>query len=492
MLFIGIDIGTSYIKVMAVSREGESKQIVKRPTPTTEKTKQWPSGYDADKIYLSLLDCIRELRIDSKDICTVAVSSMGEPSVLINKNGKVLCPAIAWYDTCSEPQLQRLKEKITEIELHKITGQIPTSKFSITKLMWIKENHAEVFDQAVAWMSINEYIIFKLTGERVVDYSIAARTMAFDIFSLNWSSRILDAAGIPLKLFPTVVPGGTAVGLITQKASEETGLPLHTTVCTGGHDHLCASIGANAFEPGYILDSMGTSEATLFTAKTVPMLNEDSLRHQYSVSVHCGDYPYKILTSFQACGASIEFSKRLFGDKLIVSSDPDAVFSAMTRVATEAEQSELLYYPFLRGDIENPGSAGTFIGVRDYSNEGAFVKAVFDGLVFEFNYKALNSLQFFGQEVHTIRAIGGPSKSEYYMQRKSDVSKLVVETMKQPEAACLGAALLGGLGTGEISFDKIKKYVEVAQNFYPHQVPLYDSQYDRYVKVRPMIHSLYR
>src|SRR5262249_53959242 len=133
--------------------------------------------------------------------------------------------------------------------------------WSLCKLLWIKQNEPEVWTRSVRWLNVADFVAFKLSGEAATDWSLASRTMAFDIRKCEWASDILDAAGVPRAMLASAVASGTRVGSVSKRAAGETGLPAGIAVTAGGHDHVCGALAAGIVEPGQILDSMGTAEA---------------------------------------------------------------------------------------------------------------------------------------------------------------------------------------------------------------------------------------
>ena len=266
--YIGIDVGTTNIKAAVYSTNNEQLFFFSKATPTKSiQSETVVYEYDLIEIYNTVCECLQKLsaNINGHAIRSLAVSSMGESGIPLDAHFYPQSNAIAWFDPRSIPQTETLVSLIGKKELFRITGQIPSYKFSITKLMWFKDHYPSLFAKTKYWMTVNDYILYRLTGQRVCDYSIASRSMAFDIRALDWSDKILDSAGISKELLGEPIPGGTYIGSITRDAASETGLPSTTLIVSGGHDHACAIVGADTLHAGTMLSSMGTSEVSLFT-----------------------------------------------------------------------------------------------------------------------------------------------------------------------------------------------------------------------------------
>ena len=159
---------------------------------------------------------------------------MAETGVLVDAEGKVLSPAIAWYDRRSELQAARIEQQIPLEELYQITGQRVSPSFGLTKILWLRENLPRIFQRGATWLPIPSFLLWRLTGLKAVDYTIASRTLAFDQRTLTWSEAILNGFDLPNSLFPPVFPGGTPIGKISLKAAQEIGLPQNVICSLGG------------------------------------------------------------------------------------------------------------------------------------------------------------------------------------------------------------------------------------------------------------------
>lgn len=317
--YIGLDVGTTNIKANAFCPDtGAHKSCISAPTP--QKTARSGGGvyeYDANAIFAVCCHILQHVtaQVPKYSVRAIAVSSMAESGILLDTQNRPLCDAIAWFDPRSLPQADRLSSLLGRENIYQITGQFCSSKFGITKLLWIKENLPACFGAAHRWLSINDYILYRLSGEIVSEYSIASRTMAFDIHHLEWSSQILHAAGIPVSMFPEVVPGGIKIGCLLPEIASILGLRKDTAIVTGGHDHACAAIGSGMTVPGAALDSMGTSEVVVTPISEALTCREMYLA-QASVYPHCSDTLYRALTSMQACGASMTWFLNTLGKKI--------------------------------------------------------------------------------------------------------------------------------------------------------------------------------
>lgn len=495
MGYIGIDIGTTNIKAALFSETGEIMQYESIVTPIVHPKKEW-SEFEPYKIWECVSECLRRITDNRKeeDIVSVGISSLGESGIFVDKNGIPLSNMIAWYDPRTKAQIDYLKEKICDERIYAITGQIPSDKYGICKLLWLKDNQKEAYEKAEHWLSMEDWILFCLTGKFATDYSIASRTMVFDIHQLCWSEEILNAIDVKKELFSEAFPGGTFIGTITESARKATGLGINVKVSCGGHDHACAAIAVNIFEDGIVLNSMGTAEVSMIAVEK-PVLNLESFQRYYSFYPHCGEKNYRLITSNQSCGACIEWFIKNFlsecseKEKQSGKSKYDYFLDAADQ--TTEKNKKLFFIPFLRGSVEDRNLRGIFWGIDDSHEIGDFVRAIIDGICYELKKQIGGYEEIFQDKFSTIRVVGGLSKSGRIMKRKSEIQQDRIEIPKCTEAACFGAALLGAVGAEKIRFSDLQKFNKLNYYLDPAQNEAEKKEYEKYILIRERIKKIY-
>ncbi len=247
---IGIDIGTTNWKVVAYDENGQQLARVRRPVMVHEE----PGGrahYDPEEVWGFVVEGLREVARqlgpeDARRVAGIAATSMGEAGVLVDEAGQALYPAIAWFDPRTEAQGRFWREKVDPYQVYEVTGFPPQYIASVNKVMWIREHEPARFARARRWLCMADYVAFRLSGEQAMDFSLACRTMAFDIRRRAWSGELLSLAGIDPALFPLAVPSGTALGRLRAEVAEATGLPTSAVIAAGGQDHWCGALAARA------------------------------------------------------------------------------------------------------------------------------------------------------------------------------------------------------------------------------------------------------
>ena len=499
MNIIGIDIGTTNIKAAVYDLSGERVAMASRRMVTHHPRPDY-GEYQAEEIWNSVAACLQEImqQVGDGEVLGIGIASMAEAGVPLDKTGKPTYPIIAWFDPRTVPQADWLAQEVGEDTIYQITGQYHHSKYGLNKLLWIRDNSPESYQATVKWLSMEDYIIYRLSGEFATDYSIASRTLAFDITKRDWSDKILDKAAIPVELMPKVYPGGTMVGKVSRAAAAQSGLKVGIPVVTGGQDHACAAMGVKIFEPGTILDSMGTAESTMI-AVAEPCLNQAAYRKRLCMYPHCGTTLYRVITSIQACGGSIEWFMERFGQDLqrqAYSQQRDPYDLLMEEAAKSPFGADGMFFiPHIRGLLGYPSARGAFLGIKDNHGLPDFARAIIEGLAFELQDRVESCEKIFGNTYQRLKVVGGAAKSGFWMQTKADLLGRTVEVPDNDEAASFGAALLAALGTNTFCNEK-----EAAEHFYRAKAVYYpdparqqsrDQKYRQYSRTVAVLLEIY-
>ncbi|WP_343208190.1 FGGY-family carbohydrate kinase [Anaerolentibacter hominis] len=492
--FLGVDVGTTNIKAAVFNLDGDLiayhsvGNVIHHPTPDE-------SEFYADEIWENLCTCIQTVAKEAgaENIRAIAASSMAESGVPIDREGKPLYPIIAWYDERTAPQMEELDQILGARRIYSITGQILSAKYGLCKMMWINEKHPDVMKKADRWLSVQDFVIYRLTGEYATDYTTAGRTLCFDINKLDWSDEIMEAVGLSTKLMAKPYPGGEKVGALSEAGAAATGLLPGTAVVTGGHDHCCAAIGINIFEDGAVLDSMGTSEV-LMAATDQLVLSDETFRRRYAVYPHCGKKIYRILSSNPSCGSTIEWIFKTIGTDFAEKAEQDgqSKFYHMEQAAAKKNGEGLFFFPLIRGCLDDQYAKGVYWGLKDTHDQGDMVNAVINGICYEVKRHLEDYGRILGGTYNKLRIVGGIAKSDYIMQRKADINEKRTEVPVNRESACFGAALLAAIGSGYLTFDELEKYYKCAKAYDTHPETISRENFEEYVFLRERVLDIYK
>jgi len=453
MYLLGIDVGTTNTKAVVfdtdtghVCAQGSAPTITRHPTKAE-------SEFDAEELWSTVVLCLRQAitRCEHPEhIRAIAVASMGEAGFPLNAQGDILYPAIAWHDLRTTEQAQWWNATLGRERLYTITGQVLQPTFGINKLLWLRDNRPEVFHNTHKWLSIEDFVLWKLSGCMVTDYSIASRTMMFDQQTLTWSDTLFNHSGIPKSMFPSTVASGTAIGTITPQLAEDIGLAPATTIVTGGHDHLCAALAVGVVLPGQILDSTGTAGVVLALSKTFQASNE-LLFGGYASYAYVLPQTYVTMGSIHFAGGALEWLIHL-----LYGNGADALTEQIyIQALREGEQvppgsNGITVLPYLLGTGTPHGqdaATATLLGLTPAHDRPELVRALIEGLGFWLrdNLETFARLGIAPSHPEII-AVGGATRATALMQMKADISGCRIRVPLIAETAATGAALLAGIG----------------------------------------------
>jgi xylulokinase len=437
LTLLGIDIGTTHIKARAYDEEGRLLAEGRCPTPT-ERPPGGGAEYAAAVIEGATLEAAREVVAQVGPPRAIGVASMGESGFLIGADGEALAPAIAWFDPRTAPQAARWRDRIDAADLFSRTGLHVTPLFTACKLEWLKEHSPDLFGRAVGWLGMSEYLLFRLTGERATDPSLATRTMLYDIRKGAWDEELCDLADIPTGLLPPVREAGSVVGGLTPWAADRIGAPAGTPVVIGGHDHICGSFGAGATARGEIVDSMGTAEAALLTV-TDPPLDREGHALGLPVGRHVLPETYYVAATLPKSGAVVERLKGALGG-----TDEDLARWTAEAAGLSPGEGGVCLPPA----DEDVGDATLLLPLADGTGPGHLLRAVLEGLVLKINDDLARAVGASGASPRRITLVGGGAQSALWAQLKANASNLPVRVVSDAECVARGAALLAGVGAG--------------------------------------------
>ena len=315
------------------------------------------------------------------------------------------------------------------------------------------QHEPAILDQAAKWLLIEDFINFMLCGVWATDYSMASTTLLFDQRKRTWSDELLELTGIDRRLLCDPTPSGTVLGGVHARAAAATGLPEGTPVVLGGHDYCCGALPTGAFRPGVVLDVTGTWEMVV-AALDQPVLTEDVYRLGILVDSHVARDRWTVMGATVAA-EMLEWFRKEYGAeaKQQAASAGGADWDYLSKAAAAAPPGAkgVMFLPHMSGShcpVVDHRSLGAWIGLRNTATHGDMLRAVFEGL----DYQFLQILRSFesaaGVRPDRIVAVGGAIQNEFWMQNKANVTGRTIEAPELDEAVPLGAAILAGIGVG--------------------------------------------
>lgn len=446
---LGIDVGTSSVKTLVFdSASGQVLAATSHPSPVYHPRPEW-AEFDPDELWEAVCQCVGQLwrRVPAESIDALAVASMAEAGVLLDSEHRPVYPIIAWHDPRTRAQAAWLEQQIDPFDVFQITGQQQRHILSVNKLLWLRENERERFEAGEHWSCVADYVIGRLAGEYVTDWTLASRTQLFDQATRYWSQQMLDVAGLDADLFPPAFPSGTEVGQVTNQAADETGLANGTIVCTGGHDHLCGAFAVGVLDFGQILDSSGTAQSVLtITSEWNP--TRDLFESGFTHYRYVVDGRYIVQGGLPMAGGTLQWLAGLLSGGA-ETPDFDRLVAAAERAPAGA--NGVVCLPYLRGKSApevDPSARGAFVGLTAATTAGDLVRAALESLAYHLRELVEAMDSSLGSLEDEIIAIGGTNRGGILPQIKADVTGCRMRVPEIPEAVALGAALLAGLGVG--------------------------------------------
>ncbi len=488
---VGVDIGTGGCKVVVFDLEGHLVAEAFKEYPVYHPRTDW-AEQDPDEWWKAACSAMKQALSRSRacEVVAVGLTSQREAFVPIDKEGKKLYNSIIWLDLRAVPQEKEIKKLIPPSEVLEITGVPVDYIFSAPKLLWLKENKPEVLSRAKVILFAKDYIAFKLCGEIATDYSMASRTMLFDIRRLRWSEKICEALRIPMELLPPVKGAWEVVGEVTTEASKLTGLPKGTPVVTGGGDRPCEALGAGAYEEGLV--NIGTGTGTVFEVPLSKPRPDPRGLIDCCCHVVPATWEYEIIIN--ATGESLRWFRDNFGyEELCIAREKGT--SAYVLFDQEASgippgAEGLLYYPYLwgaRAPKFNPQARAAFVGITHAHRRPHFIRAILEGVAFQY-VGTLQLIEALGIKIRRISMTGGEARSDLWNQIKADVLGRKIEIPQVLDAAALGACILAAVGVGAYRDFRtaVSKMVRIARAYTPNP-----ERHEKYMRVYATYQRVY-
>ena len=489
---LGVDVGTSGCRVAAYDAAlGEvaaatARYRVRRPAPGRAEI-------DADEVWAAVADCLRAVNAQlDHPPHALAIAPQGETVVPVSAGGEALAMAPISADARAGTETDAIAQAVGARRLQEITGQPPHPMFSVGKIAWTRRMPG-VWSRAATFHCLGDFLARRLGVPPAIDYTMAARTMAFDGHQRVWSAEILAAAGVPERLLPPVVPVGTELGRLPASLSAALGFRAPPVLVAGAHDQACALIGAGATEPGQAAVSLGTSECLTVTVPGWP-----------GQLVGTGFPAYRpwdcdrwiVLAGIPSGGATLDWlAGTLAGHGGGLAGQPGG--SSLSELASQlpAEPARVLALPHFDGSgtAENdPLSRGAFVGLSHATTPGELLRAVLEASGFEVA-RSVDALCAAGIGLSDLRASGGGSTAPGLLQVRSSAAGLPFGLVPG-HATARGAAMIAGAATGFYpSLAKAGACIQPSSRVQPGPgtQDWYRQQRQRYALLYPALRPVY-
>ena len=493
MSLLGIDIGTSGCKAAIFTEDGRLVELAYEEYDTQRPQPGW-AELDTLQVWTRIKLAIRKAATGcgGDPVRALSVSSLGEAVVPVSAGRRILGPSLLNFDARGAEYLAKLKEALPAEAWYRINGNTPGNQYSLTKLMWIRDQQPELYRQADLFLHWSGFVAFMLGGEAQVDYSLANRSLLFDIQRCDWSEELLGLAHLDREKLPPTMPAGKIIGTLAKDIAEELGLPAGIPIVSGGHDQSCNAVGCGVIAAGQAMYGMGTYLCMMPVFAQRPpatAMMERGLNTEHHVVP--GLYASFI---YNQGGALVKWYRD--------------TFARLDRQQAEARQEDI--YPLLLAEMpEGPSrvmalphftvtgppqfiddSCGLIAGLKLETGRGEILKGLIEATTFYLR-ECFEALPETGIRVTDFRAVGGGSKSDAWVQICADILGLPFLRPRIKEAGALGAAILAGTGCGVFPSleEGVRGMVQLEQAFTPDPVrqEQYNERFSHYRRLWPLV-----
>nr|WP_187377757.1 gluconokinase [Paenibacillus senegalimassiliensis] len=461
---IGLDIGTTSTKAVLFERSGQPLATANQEYPLYTPS-PFVAEQDPDEIFEAVLSAIgqvtRSSGIAPEQIGLVSFSSAMHSIIPVNAEGEPLMNCLTWADNRSAAWADKLKKELGGHELYRRTGTPIHPMSPLTKLLWLRHEQTDVFNQADKFISIKEYVFHKLFGQYVIDYSVASATGLFNLEKLDWDEQALELAGITPDHLSRIVPTTHVLQGVASVYAETMGLLPSTRFIIGASDGVLSNLGVDAIDPGVVAVTIGTSGA-IRTVVDRPQTDPEGRIFCYALTdkhwviggpVNNGGVIFRWLRD-EFAAAESETAKRL----------GLSPYDLLTQIAERVQPGAdgLIFHPYLTGErapLWNANARGSFFGLTLHHQREHMIRAVLEGILYNL-YSVLIAIEGQIGRPRKIQATGGFARSPLWRQMMADIFDQEVVIPESYESSCLGAVVLGLYALGEIeSLDAVKEMV---------------------------------
>lgn len=497
MSLLGLDLGTTGCKATIFNYTGRIIESAYREYPLMTPRPGWVE-LDPTLVWRKVKDLLKEVasKHRGEPIKALSISSMGEAAVPIDKKGRVLGPSLLYTDRRGEEEVNHLKESFGEEHIMKITGTKSHSMYTLSKILYLRKNSPHIYLNTWKFLLYADFILFRLGGDPLIDYSLASRTMAFHIHKREWSEEILSSVGCEKDLFSKAVPSGTIAGTLNKELARELGLPPLLLV-VGGHDQPLGALGAGIIEESMAVDGMGTVEC-ITTCLKEP-LSLESLERFHLVTVpHVIEDLYVTYAFTFTGGSLLKWFRDTFGEEEIQRArrEGEDVYTLLLQEVAK-EPTNLFILPHFSGTgtpYMDAKASGAILGLTLNTTRGEMIRGILEGVTYEMMVN-LEILEEAGIELSTLRVMGGGARSPFNLQLKADMMGKRLKTLSVSEAGTLGGAILAGRACGIFRSLKeaVKEMVHVEREYEVcedvHRA--YQERFKVYKEIYPAIKGMY-
>ncbi|MGL5042168.1 MAG: xylulokinase [Culicoidibacterales bacterium] len=484
MAYIGIDLGTSAVKIIATTATGlilgEKVKTYQTFNPQKGFSEQNPADWLSATI-TGLQEIIPTLETRIKGI---SFSGQMHGLVLLDKDDNILQNAILWNDARTEKQCRFLKETIGPHKIGKWTANQALTGFTAPKILWVKENQPEIFAQIAKIMLPKDYLIYKLSGQFATDVSDASGTLYFDVAARKWSDPMLKLLKIRPNQLPTVYESYQKVGTLLPEVKAIIGVQTEIPIIAGGGDQAVSAIGTGAITAGICSLALGTS-GVVYSATTKGTTDKTYQLHSFCAA-NGGNHLMGVML---AAGDSLKW----WYEKILEKKDYSTIDEELS-----LGRGSVFFLPYLSGErtpLNDSLARGLFIGMSTSTTTADMTLAVLEGISFALK-DSFELMRQSGAPINKIRITGGGAKNIIWVQLLANILGQEIELLEVEQGPAFGAAILAMVGTGAYLDveEATNKLVKIKAIIKPNGALIeeYQQKYQKFNQIYPRVKELYQ
>lgn len=486
MLYIGVDLGTSAVKLLLMNETGKIEKIVSREYPLYFPKPGW-SEQNPEDWWKQSLEGMKELtaECDKNQVAGISFGGQMHGLVILDENDEVIRPAILWNDGRTQKQTEYLNQVIGKDNLSAYTANIAFAGFTAPKILWVKENEPENFKKIRKIMLPKDYLAYKLSGVHCCDTSDASGMLLFDVKNRCWSKEMLKICGITEEQMPKLFESYETVGTLKDELAEMLQIPNTCKIVAGAGDNAAAAVGTGTVGDGRCNISLGTS-GTIFISSKEFGVDPNNALHAFAHA----DGNYHLM----GCMLSAASCNKWWMDEIIGTKDYRKEQAAIDKLG----ENKVYFLPYLMGERSphnNPNARGTFIGLTMDTTRADMTQAVLEGVAFAIrdSFEVVKSL---GIKIERTKICGGGAKSPLWRRIIANVLNIKVDIIKSEGGPALGGAMLAAVANGEFASveEAAEKIVEIIDTIEPEQelAAKYEEKYRKFAKIYPTVKDLFK
>ncbi len=485
MLYIGVDLGTSAVKLLLMDGDGKIHKIVSKEYPLYFPKSGW-SEQNPEDWFLQSAAGIRELTAgcDKSDIAGISFGGQMHGLVMLDADDNVIRPAILWNDGRTGEETEYLNKTIGKEKLSEYTANIAFAGFTAPKILWVQKHEPENFAKIAKIMLPKDYLAYRLSGVFCTDMSDASGMLLLDVKNRCWSQKMLDICGIRESQLPKLYESYEAVGVIKPEVARELGLPEGIKVIAGAGDNAAAAVGTGTVGDGMCNISLGTS-GTIFISSAKFGVDENNALHSFAHA----DGSYHLM----GCMLSAASCNKWWNEEILKTKDYAAEQAGISRLG----ENQVFYLPYLMGERSphnNPDARAMFLGMSMDTTREDMTQAVLEGVAFGLrdSFEVAKSL---GIRIERTKICGGGAKSMLWKKMIANIMGIRVDVIESEEGPALGGAMLAAVGCGEYPDVKTiaEKIVKVVDTIEPEPklTANYEERYQQFRRIYPTVKGLF-